>query len=60
MIGWAQTLAQRLLGLDPIDQGDVLLVGQAVIETARRLTRLEEQLADLRARQDEFDLTPHQ
>jgi len=43
----------------PITSEDLLLVSRAIIGTPRRLTRLEEQVADLRSRQDEFDLTPH-
>ncbi len=55
----ARTIARRLLDLTDRDR-DLLLIGQTVIETASRLTRLEEQVADLRSRVDEFDLTPHQ
>jgi len=64
-IRWAQTLTRRLFDLetdhqrDLLLERDLLLVGQAIIETSRRLTRLEGQLAHLRSRQDEFDLTPH-
>ena len=56
---WAQTLTRRLLDLETDHERDLLLVSRAIIETPRRLTRLEEQVADLRSRQDEFDLTPH-
>ncbi len=50
---------RRLLDLETDHERDLLLVSRAIIETPRRLTRLEEQVADLRSRQDEFDLTPH-